>query len=92
MKIKIYQADINAKNKFRDLEFTKRVCGGINSNDYNVVFDGELPVSNLEAIYMLLNTSRPEGYTGHSLSVSDIVVTEDGAFYVDDFGFAKIDF
>jgi hypothetical protein len=92
MKVKIYQAGIEAKNKFMDLEFTNRVCGGVNSNDYNVVFDGELPVSNLEAIYMLLNTSRPEGYTGHSLSVSDIVVTEEGAFYCDSFGFTEIDF
>jgi hypothetical protein len=48
MKVKIYQAGIEAKNKFMDLEFTNRVCGGVNSNDYNVVFDGELPVSNLE--------------------------------------------
>ena len=92
MKCKIYQAGIEAKNKFMDLEFTNRVYGGVNSNDYNVVFDGELPVSNLEAIYMLLNTSRPEGYTGHSLSVSDIVVTEEGAFYCDSFGFTEIDF
>ena len=91
MKISVFQADINAKNKFMDLDFTNK-HGGINHNDYKCVFDGELPVSNLEAIYMLLNTSRPDGYTGHSLSVSDIVVTPYGAFYCDSFGFTEIDF
>lgn len=92
MKITVYQADINAKNKFMDLDFTNKHCGGINREDYKVVFDGEMAVSNLEAIYMLLNTSRPEGYTGHSLSVSDIVVTPKGTFYCDSFGFTEIDF
>lgn len=93
MKCKIYQADITAKNKFRDYGFTKRVCGGINKEDYSMVFDGCVRGGDLEDVWVIFNSvARPEGFTGHSLSVSDIVVTEDGAFYVDDFGFAKIDF
>ena len=92
MKITVFQADLDAKNKFMDLDFANKNCGGVNIDDYKCVFDGELPVSNLEDIYMLLNTSRPEGYYGHSLSVSDIVVTPHGSFYCDSFGFTEIDF
>lgn len=92
MRVSVYQAGIEAKHKFMDLDFAKKHCGGINREDYKMVFDGELPVSNLEAIYLLLNTSRPDGYNGHSLSVSDIVVTPKGTFYCDSFGFTEIDF
>lgn len=31
-------------------------------------------------------------HRGHSLSVSDIVVTKDGAYYCDSVGFLKVDF
>ena len=92
MKVTVYQASIDAKHKFMDLDFAKEHCGGINRDDYKMVFDGDLSVSNLEEIYFLLNTTRPEGYNGHSLSVSDIVVTPHGSFYCDSFGFTEIDF
>ena len=52
----------------------------------------------LEDIFVLLNTTRPEGFKGHSLSVSDIVVLKatdtgkESAFYVDSFGFKNLSF
>lgn len=93
MKIKVYQADIEAENKFMDYEFTNRVCGGVNKDDYHLVFDGHIKAFDLEDAWVIFNSvARPEGFTGHSLSVSDILVTEDGAFYVDSVGFRKIEF
>jgi len=48
----------------------------------------------LENIYQTFNVDRPEGFKGHSLSVSDIVVmNRDGketAFYVDSAGFKEL--
>jgi hypothetical protein len=89
-KVRVYQADISAPCKFMDYDFTMK-HGGIERKYYKTVFSGELPVSNLEAIYMLLNTSRPEGFTGHSLSVSDIVVVNDITYFVNSFGFKEIE-
>ena len=87
--VRVYQADISAPNKFMSYDFTMK-HGGIERKYYRTVFSGEMPVSNLEAIYMLLNTSCPEGYTGHSLSVSDIIVVDGTTYFVDSFGFKVI--
>lgn len=48
----------------------------------------------LEGIYETFNLHRPEDFTGHSLSVSDIVVLHEGgkdtAHYVDAIGFEEV--
>ena len=88
--VRIYQADIMAPNKFRDYDFSMK-HGGIERKYYKTVFSGELPVRNLEAIYLLLNTERPEGYVGHSLSVSDVVEVDGKRYFVDNFGFKEIE-
>lgn len=44
----------------------------------------------LEAIFRKFNLERPDDFTGHSLSVSDVVVVRDQAFYVDSFGFKPL--
>lgn len=48
----------------------------------------------LDDIYEKFNIDRPEDFTGHSLSVSDIIVTvrngETRAFYVDSVGFNEL--
>ena len=64
---------------------------------YKTVFDGELATNDLEEIYQLLNDDKkPPKYTGHSLRVSDVVElyddNESDFFYVDRFGFRKIEF
>lgn len=93
MKVKIYQADINAKNKFMGLEFTNSHCGGVNKEDYRLVFEGHVVASNLEDVFCAFNRGRaPDGYKGHSMSVSDIIVNDVGAFYCDCFGFKRIEF
>jgi len=90
MKIKVYQADINWNNKFRDYEFI-RAHGGIDEDQYKCVFDGELDAYSLNDVYLVLNMRHPEGYNGHSLSVSDIVKVEgEGTYFVDFIGFKQI--
>ena len=43
----------------------------------------------LEEIFTLLNVNHPEDYTGHSLSVSDIVVLNDKKYYCDSYGWVE---
>jgi hypothetical protein len=88
-KVRVYQADISAPCKFMSYDFAV-AHDGVERKYYKTVFSGELPVSNLEAIYMLLNTSRPEGFTGHSLSVSDVITVDDETYFVDTIGFVLI--
>ncbi len=53
-------------------------------------FDSELG-ERLDAIYEKFNLDHPEDFKGHSLSVSDVVVLEDRAYYVDDVGFKPLE-
>lgn len=67
----------------------------INVSDYESKYQGELkPGETLDTLYERFNIHRPEDFTGHSLSVSDVIVLESGgdkrAFYVDSFGFCKV--
>ena len=45
----------------------------------------------LEAVYTRFNLNRPEDFKGHSLSISDVVVVKDKAYYVDTFGFKELE-
>lgn len=67
----------------------------IEAGRYNAVYTGPMvPGETLEDIYTRFNLSHPDGYQGHSLSVSDVVVLhkDDGntAYFVDSFGFKEI--
>ena len=64
--------------------------------DYEAVYDGEVQNNDLESIYAKFNAEHPKGFTGHSLSMSDVVELYDDAgsefHYVDRFGFKEINF
>lgn len=67
----------------------------VNADDYESKYKEEWKLGEtLETIYERFNIHRPEDFTGHSLSVSDVVVleseTEKKAFYVDSFGFSEL--
>ena len=52
--------------------------------DYAVVYDGQLDSNDLEAIYDKFTERRPPGFSGHPMSVSDLVELYDSggsAFY-----------
>ena len=66
---------------------------------YEAVYSGSLPSdgsteARLDDLYMKFNTAHPQDFTGHSLSVSDIVVLRQQAavssHYVDSVGFVQL--
>lgn len=68
-------------------------------DNYEAVYSGTLPSSSsteasLDDLYMKFNAEHPQDFTGHSLSVSDIVVLrQNGAVsshYVDSVGFTAV--
>ena len=103
MKIKIYQIDHYRDDndlKFMDLAYAKKHLGPEfpDSSIYNKVYEGDVRHIDLEQIYHLFNTAPPDGYKGHSLSVSDVVEVQEaqgdapGFYYCDRIGFEAIDF
>lgn len=81
--------------RFMNLDFVKRHGMEVNCADYELVYTAPLTENDtLEAIYERFNIQRPADFTGHSLSVSDVVVLNDGgtvkAYYVDSIGFAEL--
>lgn len=78
-----------------------RFCGSeemagmeIKATDYERVYMGRYYGESLEDIFEKFNMDHPKDFTGHSLSVSDVVVLhQDGieqAYFVDQFGFTDI--
>ena len=97
MRIKVFQIvpDRDIKRvKFVGLEELEKYQGNkeVDASLYDEVFDGDIDRTTLEGIYECFNTSCPPLHRGHSMSVSDIVKTEDGFFYCDRYGFKKVDF
>ena len=81
--------------RFMNLDFVKRHGMEVNCADYELVYTAPLTENDtLEAICERFNIQRPADFTGHSLSVSDVVVLNDGksikACYVDSIGFAEL--
>ena len=81
--------------RFMNLDFVKRHGMEVNRADYELTYTAPLTEKDtLEAIYERFNIQRPDDFTGHSLSVSDVVVLNDGksikACYVDSIGFAEL--
>lgn len=67
----------------------------VHAADYSYVYGGRLfGGETLDSLYEEFNVNHPEGYEGHSLSVSDVIVLqkETGvkAYYVDSFGFSEL--
>lgn len=95
MKIRIFQLKSGDTNAFMSLDFTNE-HGGIKAENYKQIWGGTMVASRLEDIFTRCNTDQfPPGYCGHSLSVSDIVEIcegkEKGFYFVDSFGFKKIE-
>ena len=92
MRLRIYQIDREKdpnRMKFKKFDDIDKVSPSM----YHKVFDAEADVTGLEDAFMLFNTTDPHPlFNGHSMSVSDVVVTDDGAFYCDSIGFKKTDF
>lgn len=88
--------DTDILMRFIGFEELKKQFGEPNPQDYQMVYDGEVETNELEAIYELFNRNHPPRYTGHSLSMSDVVELYDESgstfYYCDTIGFQAIDF
>ena len=97
MRIKIYQInpdrDTNRVIHTR-LSELEHIQGSpdIQSSLYDEVFSAVLDTDDLEDIFILFNTDGHPLYRGGSMKVSDVVVTEEGAFYCDSVGFKPVTF
>lgn len=101
MKIKIYQINLDRDEKriaFFNLKYVKASYNGkIPLAIYDCVFEGKVKADNLEDIFRMFNIEHPDGYTGRSLSVSDVVEVVSNSnrskfYYCDSFGFKRIKF
>ena len=80
---------------FWGTDFVKKHGLDISGKDYNFIYSGTAePGETLDSLYEKFNLYRPEDFTGHSLSVSDVIVWNDGkepkAYYVDSYGFTEL--
>ena len=67
----------------------------IHGEDYELIYSDRLGMEDtLNSLYEKFNINHPQDFTGHSLSVSDVVVMrkngESKAYYVDFFGFTEL--
>ena len=103
MKIKIYQIDMERDEHriaMMGYEDTLARLNGesIDPTLYDLVFDGEVEAKDLEAVYAKFNLDHPAGYTGRSMSVSDVVevvesaTAKEGFYFCDSIGFKEIPF
>lgn len=77
------------------MDFVKKHGLEISGKDYNFIYSGTAePGETLDFLYEKFNLYRPDDFTGHSLSVSDVIVWNDGkeskAYYVDSYGFTEL--
>ena len=81
--------------RFEPLDSIHRNGLSVKPENYELVYEAPMTEKdNLESIYTRFNVDRPADFTGHSLSVSDIVVLhqdgKDTAHYCDRAGFSEV--
>ena len=94
----IYQLKDSAETRdirFMDMDYLEKEGIPVSRENYTLVYTGELTEGmSLEDIYTKFNIDHPADFTGHSLSVSDVVVLhQDGkntSHYVDSVGYREI--
>ena len=100
-KFQIYQLPGGEKYhgvRFEDIEQLKKDGVQLNHDDYELVYEGLIGEfrgnATLEGIFTQFNTNQPADFTGHSLSVSDVIVIsvdgKDTAYFCDSFGFTEM--
>ena len=81
--------------RFEPLDSIHRNGLSVKPENYELVYEAPMTAKDdLESIYTRFNVDRPADFTGHSLSVSDIVVLhqdgKDTAHYCDRAGFSEV--
>ena len=91
----ITERDPEHDYRFMGLDYVEKKGMTVARADYDLIYAAPLTEKDtLDGIYERFNIQRPADFTGHSLSVSDVVVLNDGstvkAYYVDSIGFAEL--
>ena len=91
----ITERDPEHDYRFMGLDYVQKKGIMVTRADYDLIYTAPLTEKDtLDGIYERFNIQRPADFTGHSLSVSDVVVLNDGntvkAYYVDSIGFAEL--
>ena len=94
----IYQLKDSAETRdirFMDMDYLEKEGIPVSRENYTLVYTGELTEGmSLEDIYTKFNIDHPADFTGHSLSVSDVVLLhqdgENTSHYVDSVGYREI--
>ena len=91
----ITERDPEHNYRFMGLDYVQKKGMTVSRADYDLIYAAPLTDKDtLDGIYERFNIQRPADFTGHSLSVSDVVVLNDGstvkAYYVDSIGFAEL--
>ena len=91
----ITERDPEHDYRFMGLDYVQKKGITVARADYDLIYAAPLTEKDtLDGIYERFNIQRPADFTGHSLSVSDVVVLNDGesvkAYYVDSIGFAEL--
>ncbi len=97
-KFGIYQLKDSAETRdirFMDMDYLEKEGIPVSRENYTLVYTGELTEGmSLEDIYTKFNIDHPADFTGHSLSVSDVVVLhqdgENTSHYVDSVGYREM--
>lgn len=90
-----HQADNEMGYQYMSLDFIEKMRMSVKGSDYQMMYQGVLEAQDtLEDLYIKFNIDRPEGFKGHSMSTSDVVILKrDGemkAYYVNDIGFREL--
>lgn len=94
----IYHVDEDTPGKqhlFMNKAMVKEDGITIDAANYKCVYSGRLHENEkLDDLYAVFNDNPPADYKAHSMSVSDVIITNRGgdmqAYYVDRFGFAEL--
>lgn len=95
---RIHQLKPESDVRMRFISYSQLKSKGFGEPDvvnYQVVYDGDIGTNNLDEIYAKCNEAEmPDGYHGHSLSISDLIelYDENGRdfYYVDHTGFVNL--
>ncbi len=93
--LQLKQTDETVQDRFMNYAWLEKHGKEPEVDHYDVIYTGSLPTGvDLEDIFRKFNIDHPADYTGHSLSVSDIVALRQAGVvtchYVDSFGFREL--
>lgn len=98
VQVTIYQLPAEHKMMFQGSNEWKEKMLRLEKSIYHSVYSFQIPKDALtcgmnailEEIFIRFNDNLPKGFCGHSLSVSDVVMIDNEAYYVERIGFSLL--